>query len=351
MTVDVYSTLLGYSAGPRERVLAADRRVWTAADAAGLRGALIFTSAHNFDPFTVAQRMLESTERLVPLVAVQPPFTHPFHVARQVSTLLYHYGRQLDLNLITGGDHRYLRMVGNDLDHDERYKRLIEFGQILERLMRGGPTTFHGEHYQVRDAVVQPAMPEQLVPRMFVAGSSPACRLAAKALGVTQLMYPREVEHYEAEQATAATLAGNGVRLGILARDTSDAAWTAAERRFPSSPRAEAVLLRSRMRHRESDWVASLMNDSRPDSPYWLGPFRSGREFCPFLVGSHREVGDYLSRYLRLGVTTLILHAVQEDDDVPNAVVAIEDAVRRSARQTTAGPVMSRSASAGSPER
>lgn len=352
MMVDVYTTLLGYSARPRAGVLESDRRKWAVADAAGVRGALIFTSAHNFDPFVVAQRMLESTERLVPLVAVQPPFTHPFHVARQVSTLLYHYERQIDLNLITGGDPRYLRMVGNDLGHDDRYQRLIEFGQVLQQLVHGrGPANFRGTHYEVRDAVVQPPLPERLVPRMYVAGSSPACGVAAKALGVTQLMYPREVAYYEEDPAAKALLPGNGVRLGILARDNSAAAWAAAERRFPPAPRVEAVLLRSRARHQDSDWTAALMNDTRPDTPYWLGPFRSGREYCPFLVGSHAEVGEYLSHYLRLGVTTLILHATQEDDDVPNAVVAVDDAARRGAGPATnfgAGPVTG--ARAGSPE-
>jgi alkanesulfonate monooxygenase len=349
----VYSTSPGYFAAPRHRVLETSRRVWASADVAGVRGALIFTDAHSFDPFVVAQRMLESTERLVPLVAVQPPFTHPYHVARQVSTLAYHYDRPVDINLVTGGDPTQLRVVGNDLDHDARYQRLVEFGQILERLTGGrSPTTFEGEHYCVREAFVQPVLPERLAPRTFLAGTSPACRSAAQALGATQLSYPRDVAHYDADPALAEILVGNGVRLGIIARDTSDAAWAEAERRFPASPRAEAVLLRSRMKRRESSWVRSLMGDVRaggqPESPYWLRPFRSGREYCPFLVGSHAEVGDYLSGYLRLGVTTLILHALQEEDDVPNAKIAIEDAVRRT-QAAIHGTVAVRSAGAGSP--
>lgn len=344
--LELYSTSPGYVAGPRERVLEAAVRSWRAADEAGLRGALIFTDNHSLDPFAVAQRMLESTGRLVPLVAVQPPFAHPFHVARQISTLAYLYDRGVDLNLVTGGDPRQLLAVGDDLEHDTRYDRLVEFGQVLTRLLEGGgPASTDGVHYRVASAAVQPPLPERLRPRAFVAGTSGAGREAARALGVPQLTHPLEAGEYELDDA-ADRLRGSGIRLGVLARDTHEQAWAEAGRRFPWNPRVEALLAR-RMRLSDSRWVAELAagqpSQQRPGSPYWVYPFRSGREYCSFLVGSHAEVGEYLARYLRLGVSTLVLHTVNETDDLPHALLAVHDALGRLPRITLSG--------AGSPPR
>jgi alkanesulfonate monooxygenase len=55
---------------------------------------LIFTDNDSMDPWAAAQFLLEHTATLVPLVAVQPLYMHPFTAARKVTTLSSMYGRR-----------------------------------------------------------------------------------------------------------------------------------------------------------------------------------------------------------------------------------------------------------------
>lgn len=330
--LDVYTTNVNSVAASSGQVLDRSTAVWRATEESGLRGTLIFTDNYSLDPWVIAQQMIMSTERLVPLVAAQPPYVQPYSVARIVSTLAHLYGRSVDLNFVTGSSRTHLRVVGNQLDHDSRYGRLVEFATIIRSLLtEPEPVVFDGAHYSVGAALLQPPLPSHLSPAMFVAGSSDACVAAATALQVPRLTYPRDAGEYENDPAMAAKLAGNGLRIGILARDSSERAWAEANRRYPRDA-LRTSMTAARVRNDESSWMRSLLTDPqptrRPDSPYWLQPFRTSREFCPFLIGSHVEVGDYLARYLRFGVRTLIMNVPREPDDVPNAMVAIDHAIR-----------------------
>ena len=51
-------------------------------------GMLIYTDNGLVDPWLVAQVVVENTERLMPLVAVQPIYMHPYAVAKLVARSL-----------------------------------------------------------------------------------------------------------------------------------------------------------------------------------------------------------------------------------------------------------------------
>src|SRR5947208_1667354 len=53
-----------------------------ASEGAGHEGALVFTDNSQLDPWLVSQIIVESTERLCPLVAIQPAYMHPYSVAK-----------------------------------------------------------------------------------------------------------------------------------------------------------------------------------------------------------------------------------------------------------------------------
>ena len=46
--------------------------------------------------------MIEATERLRPLIAVQPVYMHPYSVAKMITSLAYLHGRAVDLNIVGG---------------------------------------------------------------------------------------------------------------------------------------------------------------------------------------------------------------------------------------------------------
>lgn len=299
------------------------------AEAGKCRGTLIFTDHYSLDPWTVAQHLIERTEKLIPLVAAQPPYLHPFAVARIISSLVLMYGRQIDVNLVTGGNREHLAAVGSVIDHDDRYRRLVEYAQAIGMLLESSdPVDLDGAYYQLSSAYVYPPLRPEMFPRFFLGGSSDAARETARTLGITRLQYPRALESYP---PGATDLKGTGVRVGIIARDTSAEAWKVAEERFPRSTTGE---VRSRMIAPiiDSTWWHQLQADRLsaqiPDSTYWLYPLRGYGEFCPYLVGDHQAVAEYFAHYLDMGISTLILQLPRDEADVHNAMLAVERAER-----------------------
>jgi alkanesulfonate monooxygenase len=287
---------------------------------------LTYTDNTSLDPWAVAQVLIDYAEDLVPLVAVNPVYMHPFAVARMISTFGFVHERQVDLNLVTGGFQRHLGQLGCRLTHDERYDRLAEYGAIIGQLLADSrPVTYRGTYFQVKNLVVTPPLPPSLAPRIFVSGSSAACRRLQKEFTANRLCYPREIDEYQ----QGVSLRGCGIRLGIIARDTAGQAWQVARRRFPPDPMGEEVhdLAADQV---ESQWHRTLSRDAlRSDDAkgsYWIYPFRSYRTFCPYLVGSYQEVSDLLSRYLLLGVAAIILDDLTEQDDLTHSMIALAHA-------------------------
>ncbi|MFD0563908.1 hypothetical protein ACFQ2M_19250 [Kitasatospora saccharophila] len=80
----------------------------------------------------------------------------------------------------------------------------------------------------------------------------------------------------------------------------------------------------------ESQWHLGLSADAfrspGPEGTYWLYPFRAYKTFCPYLVGTHAEVGELLARYLALGASTLILDEIVEEADLRHSLTAVRHA-------------------------
>ena len=93
--LDVYGTFPASGADPAT-FTAAIVNVGRWAESAGLQGLLVFTDNDSVDPWAGAQYLLERTPTLVPLVAVQPVYMHPYTAARMVTTLASMYGRRID---------------------------------------------------------------------------------------------------------------------------------------------------------------------------------------------------------------------------------------------------------------
>jgi alkanesulfonate monooxygenase len=293
------------------------------AEAAGVRGMLVYSDNTLLDPWAVAQFLIERTEKLVPLVAVNPVYMHPFSAARMISTLGFFQGRRVDLNYVIGGFARHLTQLGCALDHDERYGRLAEYAEIVDSLLtKTTPTTYTGEYYALKGAMLVPSFERELAPRVFVSGTSPACGEVRRRLSATRLMYPHEISTYEGDRPLAET----GIRLGIIARDTAEEAWREAHSRFPVDRDGEE-LLELAAETVESTWYRKLSADAieshAPKGVYWLYPFRAYRTFCPYLVGTYADVSELLGRYLSLGADTVILDDLREEDDIHHAQLAL----------------------------
>jgi alkanesulfonate monooxygenase len=299
-------------------------------DGAGYRGMLVYTDNGLVDPWLVAQIILQSTERLCPLVAVQPVYMHPYAVAKMVASLAFLHARRIYLNMVAGGFRNDLIALGDDTPHDDRYERAVEYTLIVKRLLEGGgPVTFEGRYYRVKNLRLLPTLPPELAPGILISGSSEAGARAAEAISATRVKYPQPPGE-EALQAVNGS-GPAGIRVGVITRPQADEAWDVANRRFPEDRKGQ-ITHNLAMRVTDSKWHEQLSRlGEHPISdanPYWLVPFENYKTFCPYLVGSYDRVGSELAHYMSLGFSTFILDVPASREDVDHTAMAFERAGR-----------------------
>jgi alkanesulfonate monooxygenase len=317
--VQIYSTCpqsKDVPAGEYARAVA-DTARWS--EAAGCTGMLVYTDNGIADPWLVSQQVITATERLAPLVAVQPVYMHPFTAASMVSSLAYLHGRSVHLNMLAGGFRNDLLALGDPTEHDDRYARTTEYTQILMGLLRGESVTREGRWHQVHNLKLAPVLPADLVPEVLISGSSPAGRAAAADIGAVPIRYPEPLG-----QETSDAPAGGGVRVGIVAREDTAEAWKVAEERFPTDRKGQ-IAHSMAMTASDSHWHEQLsaaakaqpvVDGGEPD-PFWLGPFQNYQTFCPYLVGSYDRVASAITHYLAQGTRVFVL-------DIPPSLDELE---------------------------
>jgi alkanesulfonate monooxygenase len=299
------------------------QRVARWSEAAGCTGMLIYTDNSIVDPWLVAQLALQCTERLCPLVAVQPIYMLPYTAAKMVASLAALHERRIWLNMLAGGFRNDLIALGDETPHDDRYARTVEYALLMRQLLENdAPVNFEGRFYSVHGVRLTPALPEALQPGWLISGSSPAGRAAAVAMGAIAVEYPTPPD--ASARQTDEVPSGRGIRVGIVARDSADEAWAVAHARFPDDRRGRLSHALA-MKTSDSAWHRTLseLAHERPagGSPYWLWPFEQHRTFCPYLVGDFVTVAQEIARYLALGHRSFILDIPLEADDLATAAI------------------------------
>jgi len=287
----------------------------------GCIGMLVYTDNSLVDPWLVSQVILENTNALSPLVAIQPIYMHPYAAAKMVATLAYLYHRRIYLNMLAGGFRNDLLALNDETPHDRRYDRTTEYTKII-RLLLGSPNaaTFRGEFYAIDKLKMTPPLPAELFPGILISGSSAAGQAAARAMGATAVKYPRPPGEYEGDPLGEHL--GSGVRVGVVARPHEEDAWRIARARFPEDRQGE-LAHQLAMKTSDSVWHKQLsdLGKTLEDNPYWLVPFQHYKTFCPYLVGSYERVAHELARYIALGFRTFILDIPTSEEDLYHASV------------------------------
>jgi len=307
--ISIFSTCPQSKAVSAEHYTRAVRDVARWSEEAGCRGILVYADNGLVDPWLVAQQIMQCTTVLSPLVAVQPVYLHPYAAAKMVASMGHMFGRQMFLNMIAGGFRNDLIALNDDTPHDDRYVRLTEYTQIISRLLASDdPLTYEGKYYTVRNLRLTPSLPEDLMPGILMSGSSPAGLAAAKTSNAVAVKYPQRPSD-EAQLKRDPELAV-GMRVGIVARESTEEAWQAALERFPVDRKGQ-IMHKLAMNVSDSHWHRQLSEmaaeSAEKDDPYWLGPFENYRTFCPYLVGSYDRVATELQRYIEIGHDTFIL--------------------------------------------
>jgi alkanesulfonate monooxygenase len=324
---------LGISQGYLDRVAQVAR--WS--ENAGCAGMLIYTDNSLVDPWLVSQIVIQSTHSQCPLVAVQPVLMHPYSVAKMVSTLGFLHHRRVFLNMVAGGFKNDLVALNDTTAHDQRYERLVEYTQIIQRLLEGSAVTFTGQFYQVKDLRLSPQLSPELMPGILMSGSSEAGRAAARKTEAIAIQYPEPPGKTEPASLTGS--GPHGIRIGIVTRPLGEDAWEVALARFPGDRKGQ---LTRQMAQKVSDSVwhqrlseigSASANGITPRSPdvYWLHPFENYQTNCPYLVGSYESVAAELARYMELGNRTYILDIPIDEGEFEHTGKVFQIASQRAA--------------------
>jgi len=295
-----------------------------AAEQMGFDAILTPTGTWSEDAWLTCAALTRETERLRFLVALRPGLASPTLVAQMAATFQRISGGRLLLNIVTGGDADEQARFGDHLSKADRYARCEEFLTVLRGAWSGQPFTHTGAHYDVRGATVMGTVDP--MPEVYFGGSSVEAGPVAARHADTYLTWgepPDQVAHKLDRLRGLAAERGRSLRFGIrfhvVARDTSEHAWAAAERLLAGIDREHVTRVQTTLAASQSTGQARMgnlhagyresgrMSDLEVYPNVWagVGLLRGGAGTA--LVGSHQEVADRIAEYAELGIEEFIL--------------------------------------------
>ncbi|MEI5677088.1 MULTISPECIES: FMNH2-dependent alkanesulfonate monooxygenase [unclassified Mesorhizobium] len=315
------SRYLGSTEGGRAVDLPYLTQIAKAADTLGYYGVLLPTGRSCEDSWVIASALVPLTERLRFLVAVRPGLQSPTLAARMTSTLDRISNGRLLINVVTGGDPLENKGDGIFLSHAERYEVTQEFLHIYKRVLSGETVEHRGKHFHIEDGRLLFPPLQQPYPPLYFGGSSDAATVVAAAEIDKYLTWgepPADVERKLDDVREQAQKAGRkvsfGIRLHVIARETTEEAWAAADRlisRLDDATIASAQQVFSRMDSVGQSRMSALHGGERaklevsPNLWAGVGLVRGGAGTA--LVGDPDTIAERIDEYRRLGIDTFIL--------------------------------------------
>jgi alkanesulfonate monooxygenase len=200
---------------------------------------------------------------------------------------------------------------------------------IIRLLGSPDPVSFDGEFFRVHHLKMTPPLSRDLIPGIFVSGSSEAGLAAAQTLGATAVKYPKPAGEYD---GNSLEVSNSGVRIGIITREVDDDAWKVAYERFPVDRKGQ-LTHQMAMKVSDSSWHKQLsrlaVEAKTQRTPYWLVPFENYKTFCPYLVGSYEVVSKELAVYVGAGYHTFILDIPPNEEELARIGFVFEMVARK----------------------
>ena len=292
-----------------------------AAENVGFVGALTPTGTGCDESWILGSAVVQHTRKIKPIVAFRPSSIAPAWAAHTAATFQRMTDDRLIINIVTGGNPIEQRSLGDFLSHDQRYARTDEFLEIFGRCYDYDPFDFDGDHYKVEQASL---LIKAEKPPIYFGGASPAAVAVSAKHVDCHLMWgePREqlIERIAVVKAAAAAegrYVRPGIRLLIIARDTSDEAWAVADRLLASMD--DQTLAQARDYFSKMDSVgqqrmtslienATLTTKDLEIEPHlWAGPALVRDGAGTAVVGNYDEVAAKLADYIDIGFEEFVL--------------------------------------------
>ncbi len=296
------------------------RQIALTADTLGFEGILIPTGRACEDSWLIASALAPITERLKFLVAVRPGVSSPTQAARMTATLDRLSNGRVLINVVSGGDPQENRGDGLFWSHAERYRAAEEFLGVYKRILAGESVTYSGDYIRVEDARLSFPTVQQPHPPLYFGGSSEAAHDVASRTIDKYLSWgepPKDVAAKFDDVRRRAEKAGRevtlGVRLHLIVRETTEAAWAAANKlieRLDDDTIAKAQQVFARMDSVGQQRMSRLHGGARdklevyPNLWAGVGLVRGGAGTA--LVGDPDTVAERIDEYRRIGADTFI---------------------------------------------
>lgn len=237
-------------------------QVARAAEINGFSGALLVNSPFGDEPWIAASLLARETKRLRFVNAFHPGHFSPWQAAQMAATFQRSTGGRLVWNIIQGGSDAVQQAIGENLPHDERYDRAIEFLDMVKGFWETEGFHYEGKYYKAQGGALRGPQRKAPLPLICSAGTSEgARRLAAKHADYYLMLA-------EDPQIVAATIADirdrakaygreNHIRFGlsvdVILRETDEQAYAEAKRFFDEGVKAGTVKLAAEFSKQMSD--------------------------------------------------------------------------------------------------
>ncbi|MDA2892020.1 LLM class flavin-dependent oxidoreductase [Mycolicibacterium sp. BiH015] len=321
-----HGTPAGAARGDRDASIDYLASIVRAAETFGFTGALIPTGAWCEDAFIIAALLARETTSLGFLVAFRPGLVSPTLSAQMAATFARHAPGRILLNVVIGGEAHEQRAFGDHLDKDSRYARADEFLDVVRRLWDGQTVSLDGEHIKVENASLA-TLPNPVPPLYFGGSSAAAGPVAARhadvylTWGEPPAAVAEKIDWIRRLAAKQGRKPRFGIRLHVIARDTSAAAWAEADRLVGalddetvrnaqeglgrSQSEGQKRMLALHEQHRANgSWHDARSLEIAPNLWAGVGLVRGGAGTA--LVGSHTEVADRIAEYAEVGIDEFI---------------------------------------------
>lgn len=308
--------------GPDERNPDPNRlaRAAKAAERAGFDNALIGYRSNRPEGWMMAAQALAATSRLKVLLAHRPGLMSPALAARMASTLDVFSGGRIVLNIVTGGSAVDQHREGDYLDHDTRYRRSIEYVDIMRKCWTATePFDFTGEFYRLESVHHDIRPVQQPYVRLYMGGSSDGAMALAERHADVFMSWS---EPLDAVRERFRNIGDRVVKSGrprpamslsmrLILGETEDQAWQTA-REIVSDEDAHSKAVGRRFHSEDvgrNRQLAFAQQSIVHDEILWMGiaGLTGGLGSTGALVGTPAQVTDALVRYVEAGATALLL--------------------------------------------
>lgn len=270
---------------------------------------------HATAPFALA-----ASEKFSPIVAHRPGVMPPVAAARYFATLDVLARGRLAINVVVGGSDKDLRRESDDLPKNERYRRAIEYLDVIRRTWtETTPFDHHGEYYTAEAVKIQTKPVQGQVPIFMGGESADAVDFGARHADLYMLWgEPFAGTKERIERVTAAAESyGRDMRFSLSLRlfvgDTDDDAW--AQARAVERQIADAAGTTTFLRSSSTDTsvgrerALALTAEELHDDCFWTGLTKllGGFANSQALVGTEERILNTLGTYRDLGIEAFLV--------------------------------------------